>query len=320
MLRHSRGSTVPSWQARLTNLVARHVVKRRFARDGFSQGSVGWAVSVLEWALGGFRDGAASQVNLAGVPCEVLRPMRGETERVVLLLHGGGFCVHLPRTYRRFARALADAARATVFVPDYRLAPEHPFPAASDDSLAVYRSLLAGGWDPRRLAVVGDSAGGNLALVTLLRARDEGLPLPACAVAISPAADLTLSSGSFTTNAEADPLVPAAILGALASQYVDEARARHPYASPMLGDFASLPPLHIVAGSTEVLLDSALGSAAAARKAGVAVELRVWDSMPHAFPLLSFLPEARSALAEAARFIAEKTAPRCDSSPPRPSP
>jgi acetyl esterase/lipase len=315
-----RGSTVPSWQARLTNFALRNVVKRRFARAGFSQGSVGSAVSVLEWALGGFREEVASRVTLAGVPCDVLRPLGSETERLVLLLHGGGFCVHLPRTYRRFARMLAEASRATVFVPEYRLAPEHRFPAATDDSLAVYRALLAAGWDPRRLALVGDSAGGNLVLATLLRARDEGLPLPACAVAISPAADLTLSSGSFTANAEADPLVPAAILGDLASQYADETELLHPYASPMLGDFASLPPLHIIVGSTEVLLDSALGSGDAARKAGVAIELRVWDSMPHAFPLLPFLPESRRALRDAVRFIVEMTGPQCDSSPPRPSP
>jgi acetyl esterase/lipase len=233
------------------------------------------------------------------VPCDIVGPLHPpSSERVVLYLHGGAFCVHMPRSYKRFARRLAEACGATVCVPAYRLAPEHRYPAGADDCLAVYRALLNDGCDPRRLCLMGDSAGGNLALVTLLRARDEKLPLPACAIVLSPGADLTFSGASYRRNAEDDPLNWT--LGALhqvAKQYADADNMTHPHVSPIQGDFTGLPPLKILVGSTEVLLDDSIAVAESCRAAGGDVELHVWHQMPHVFPIYSFLPEGRMAAA-----------------------
>jgi acetyl esterase/lipase len=196
---------------------------------------------------------------IAGVPCDVVHPRRPPpVERVMLYLHGGGFCVHLPQSYMRFARRLAEACGATVYVPAYRLAPEYRHPAAPDDCLAVYRALLNDGCDPRRLCLMGDSAGGNLALVTLLRARDGKLPLPACAIVMSPSADLTFSGASYRRNAKADPVLPLDTLHQIAREYVGAGSTAHPHVSPVRGDFTGLPPLKILVGSTEVLLSDSI--------------------------------------------------------------
>jgi acetyl esterase/lipase len=295
----------PSWQARALNFVTRHAIKRRLARRGLSAGTVRSVVRLLEWmtfSVGGFA--TVHRKTIAGVPCDVVYPLNPlPVERVVLYLHGGGFFVHLPQSYQRFARLLADALGATVYLPAYRLAPEYPFPAATDDCLAVYTALLQDGCNPQRLCLMGDSAGGNLALVTLLRARDAGLALPACATVLSPGADLTFSGASFEGNAERDPMIPPGALRQVVRQYVSEDRTGHPYVSPMLGDFTGLPPLAILVGSTEVLLDSSVSTAQSSRHAGVQVQLQVWRDMPHVFPLLGCLPEARMALQHMAHFF-----------------
>ncbi|MES2259386.1 MAG: alpha/beta hydrolase [Pseudomonadota bacterium] len=299
-----------SWQASTLNFVSRHTLKRYIGHAGVSTTSARHSVQFLE-LLGGMGAAPAAQRQLVGgVPCDVLRPARPTPrERVLLYLHGGGFFTHLPRAYRRFAQRLADACRATVYLPDYRLAPEHRYPAATDDCLAVYGALLGAGVDPRRFGVMGDSAGGNLALATLLRARDAGLAMPACASVMSPGADLTRWDGSMIDNAEADPFIPVRALRQVVAQYIDPDRAVEPYASPALGDFSGLPPLEIVVGSTEVLLDSSLTTAAACETAGIAVALNVWQQMPHVFPLFDFLPEGRAALAQTTAFIDRYLAP-----------
>lgn len=298
-----------SWQARLLNFFSRHALKGPVERRGLSTRTVRNLVQTLE--LLSFSVGNLATVHrkqIAGVPCDVVYPLNPPSpERVVLYLHGGGFFTHLPKSYQRFAQRLAEACGATVYLPDYRLAPEHRHPAAPDDCLAVYQALLEEGCDPRRLALMGDSAGGNLCLVTLLRARDQGLALPACATAISPGADLTYSGASYQRNATADPFVPMSALYQVASQYVDAADAAHPHASPVHGDYTGLPPLKIVVGSTEVLLDSSIAIADSCRRIGVSVDLEVWEQMPHVFPLFGFLPEAKVAMQDMRDFFNEHT-------------
>jgi len=300
-----------SWQARLVNRFTRHAIKAPVARTGFPA-SVARAMARLLELTTSSSFGSLATVHrktIAGVPCEVVYPVNPPLEeRVVLYLHGGGFCLHLPSSYRRFARRLADACGATICLPAYRLAPEHRYPAAPDDCMAVYRALLVDGCDPRRLCVMGDSAGGNLALVTLLRARDEKIPLPACAIVMSPGADLTFSGDSYHRNASADPLVPMNALLQVARQYVDTQSTAHPHASPMLGDFTGLPPIKIVVGSTEVLLDDSVTIAASHRAAGGEVVLQVWHQMPHVFPIYAFLPEGRMALRQMVDFFDKHTA------------
>lgn len=301
-----------SWQAATLNFVGRHTLKRRAARHGLSTTNVRKAVRLLELLGAGLgRERPVLRRQIAGVPCDVLFSTRGAPNgRKLLYLHGGGFFAHLPRSYRRYAQRLADALGATVYMPDYRLAPEHRYPAAPDDCMAVYRALLADGADPAMLCVMGDSAGGNLALVTLLRARDAGLPMPACASVISPGADLTLGGASFSTNAAADPMVPLRALRQAVEQYVCAGQALDPYVSPIFGDYSGFPPIEIVVGSTEVLLDSARSAAAACHAAEVQVELHVWHAMPHVFPLFSYLPEARAALLQTTAFIAGHLGPQ----------
>ena len=307
----SIGGDAISWQASLLNFLSRHAIKRRVERRGLSTGTARTVVRLLELLTAGFGGMApVRRLRVAGVDCDVVYPLNPPPEeRVILYLHGGGFFVHLPRSYKRFARRLAEACGATVYLPAYRLAPEHRYPAATDDCLAVYGALLLDGCDPRRMSVMGDSAGGNLALVTLLRARDAGLPLPCCASVLSPGADLTMSGESFVGNAKADPFIPVEALREVVRLYVNAERTSEPHVSPMLADLHGLPPLEIVVGSTEVLLDSSLGTADACRAAGVTVELRVWHRMPHVFPLFSYLPEGRIALGQMAAFFLKHCTP-----------
>jgi monoterpene epsilon-lactone hydrolase len=292
-----------SWQARLLNSFLRHAIKRPI-QDGIRPSSARFAIRLLEMITPGRGAARAHSVDIGGVPCEVVVPRHPAARgRVVLYLHGGGFFAHLPRRYRRFARMLADAMGATVYLPAYRLAPEHRFPAATDDCMAVFRKLLTDGCAPASMCVMGDSAGGNLALVLLLRARDEKVALPCCAIVLSPGADLTFSGASYAGNADADPLIPAKALVQLVPLYVDADKVAHPYVSPMLGDYVGLPPIRILVGSTEVLLDSSVTTAASARGAGVDVSLQVWRDMPHVFPIFSFLPEGRMAMRDMAGFF-----------------
>ena len=309
-----------SWQAQLLNFVSRRLIKRRIERHGLAPRSMRRVIRLLE-LTGASWQGFATvhRKRIAGVPCDVVYPLNPPpVERVLLYLHGGGFCVHLPRSYRQFARRLAEAFGATVYLPAYRLAPEHRYPSATDDCLAVYKALVdIEGHDPRQLGLMGDSAGGNLALVTLQRARDERLPMPSCAILLSPCTDLGRvheggdgdGDGSAVPrrNAEADPMIPVSALRLVVDQYVDAADRAHPHASPLRGKFKGLPPLKILAGSTEVLLDDAIDAARACRAAGVDVDLQIWEQMLHVFPLIGFLPEGRLALAQMVEFFERHT-------------
>jgi epsilon-lactone hydrolase len=246
---------------------------------------------------------------------EADRPLRGEwlipTARpnaTILYLHGGGYYFCSPRSHRAITFGLASSGNAAVFSLEYRLAPEHRFPAALDDSVAAYRRLLADGIEAQSIALAGDSAGGGLALATLLALRDAGDPLPSAAVLFSPWTDLTCSGESMRTNEGRDPMYHAMVFPRVAAQYLGGAEATNPYASPLFGRFEGLPPLLIQVGDTELLLDDSTRVAAKARAAGVRVELEVWRDVPHIFQIWApFMPEAREALAHAAAFI-ESTA------------
>jgi acetyl esterase/lipase len=221
----------------------------------------------------------------------------------VLFLHGGAYAVGSFRNYGHFTWRLGKAARARVVALDYRMAPEHPYPAALDDALAGYRWLLAQGTDPKRVLVAGDSAGGGLALALLLKLRDDGLPLPAAAVVMSPWTDLAMTGASLHTNAERDPMLVASEVPRLAAMYLDGADSRDPYASPLYADPRGLPPTLIQAGGDEILLDDAVRMAEKMKAAGCEVELQIWPRMPHVFQLLAtVMPEAQAAVAEIARF------------------
>jgi epsilon-lactone hydrolase len=221
-------------------------------------------------------------------------------DRVVLYLHGGGFIVETPRIHGALVARIGAQARARALMPSYRLAPEHPCPAALDDCIAAYRHLLANGLHADHIAIVGDSAGGSLTLGLLLRARDEGLALPACAVVLSPATDGTLSGDSLQRNAGHDAMFAPSLFQALMPLYLRDASLRtHPHASPLHGDLNGLPPILVLVGSTELLLDDAVRFAGKCPSA----TLEVWHDMPHVFPLFEFLPEAVQATQRIGRFV-----------------
>lgn len=189
-------------------------------------------------------------------------------------------------------------------MPDYRLAPEHPFPAAIDDAEAAYLTMLESGVEPSRLAIAGDSAGGNLVFALLLKLKQRGAPMPAGAVGLSPFADFTGSGDSFRVNAASDPLLHIRGFESVVRAYASGEDAANPLLSPIFGDLSGLPPTLIQCGSDEILLDDARRLHAALLTAGVASELEIWPRMPHVWQAFaSFLPEGRSAISRITAFL-----------------
>jgi monoterpene epsilon-lactone hydrolase len=232
----------------------------------------------------------------------------GAAARTLLYFHGGGYFACSPATHRPLTLALAAAAEARTFVPVYRLAPEHRFPAAVEDAVAAYRRVIALGTPASRLVVGGDSAGGGLALAALLSLRDAGDALPAGAVLFSPWTDLAATGASVVSNARRDVMFHGGSIAKGARVYLGDTPATHPLASPLYADLRGLPPLFIQASDSEVLLDDSTRLAAKAAAAGVAVDFTAWHGLPHVWQVFaSMLPEARAALAEAAVFVRRVT-------------
>ncbi len=224
--------------------------------------------------------------------------------RHILYLHGGAYNFGAPSYYRDFIWRVAAASCARVLCIAYRLAPEHPFPAAVDDAVAAYRWLLAERAAPQQTAMMGDSAGGGLVFATLLRLRDAGMPLPRAAIALSPWTDLAMTGQSLRINAGADPALKTEHTAWFARSYLAGADPRHPYASPLYGDLAGLPPSLIQVGSDEILRDDAERMADRLRAAGCRVELEVWPRMPHSWQLFArVVPEGRRAIARVGAFV-----------------
>jgi epsilon-lactone hydrolase len=234
---------------------------------------------------------------LGGVAAEWTSVRGVSPDRAVLYFHGGAYCLGSIATHRALVGNLARASATRVASLEYRLAPEHPFPAAVDDAVSAYRALLVAGASPSRVALAGDSAGGGLAAATLLALRDAGDPLPACAVLLSPWLDLSCSGESMRTRLEQDPVIRPAPLRSLAEAYLCGAGARDPLASPVYGDLRGLPPLLVQVGTAETLLDDSTRFADRARASGVDVALEVWDDMIHVWHAFSpLLPEADRAI------------------------
>lgn len=250
-------------------------------------------------------------VTAGQVACEWVHGPFNQGGHAVVYLHGGGYVFGSAATFRELIGRLSIAAGMWVLAPDYRLAPEHPFPAAVEDALAAYRWLLgAGGLEPERIVISGDSAGGGLALATLLALRDAGERLPAAAVLLSPWIDLTCSGNSYTSRAESDPLFTRKQVVALAAQYLAGADPTSVLASPIYADLKGLPPLLVHVGSDEVLLDDATRLAERAKAAGVDVDLKIWDGMWHEFQRFAGrgVIEAEESIDLIGAFIKERVA------------
>ena len=261
------------------------------------------------------KPGSAVQVKpdqLAGLPVEWVTP-RGlaqpDTAAICLYLHGGAFVMGGLNSHRDLAAQLAQRAQIRVLMVDYRLAPEHPFPAALDDALAVYRALLAQGIPAQRLLLGGDSAGGNLALGTAQAIRSHSLPLPAALVLFSPWLDLTGHSPSRRTHAASDVMLSQQVLDEAAALYAPGLAGDDARLSPLFGELAGLPPCLLVASSAEILIDDARRLQQKMLAAGGQLELLEWANMPHAFPVMArHLPEGRAALDQTARFVRQRLA------------
>lgn len=241
---------------------------------------------------------------LAGEWIEPVATQHAAREQTILYLHGGGYVAMSPRTHRSLTSRLASGSGARLFALDYRLAPEHRFPAALDDAVAAYRALIAGGTPASRIVVAGDSAGGGLALALLVALRDAGDPLPAACVLFSPWTDLAATGQSIVGNDAADVLMSGLWVALQARFYLGDTPATHPLASPVYADLTGLPPLLIQVSSTEVLLDDARRVAENAKRCGGEATLQVWPDLPHDWQMFApILPEARAALRDASAFI-----------------
>ena len=249
-------------------------------------------------------DVGLERVDAGGVPGEWTDPPGAAGDRVILYVHGGGYIIGSIASHRGLVAGLARATGARALSLDYRLAPEHPFPAAVDDALAGYRFLLAGGFSPKKIAVAGDSAGGGLTVATLVAIREAGLPQPACAFCISPWVDLEGLGASMITKAALDPMVQKEGLAGMAEGYLAGASPRTPLAAPLYADLRGIAPLLIHVGSAETLLDDSMRLAAAAAAADVDVRLESWPGMIHVWHFFhTMLGEGREAIASAGAYI-----------------
>ena len=222
----------------------------------------------------------------------------------VLYFHGGAFMAGETATYNAMAGYLARKLPGEVYLLDYRLAPEHPYPAALDDCMRAYRALLDQGVNPEHLIVAGDSAGGNLTLATLLRARDEGLPLPRCAVTFSPSTDATCRLPSIDGNDPSDVMLTASMIRQASAIYLNGTDPRTPRASPLHGEYQGLPPLFFTTSESECLRDDCYAAVNKAREAGVTARLVTRKDMPHVWPIFyPLIPEAKKDLKQAVAFM-----------------
>ena len=244
------------------------------------------------------------EVDVAGIPGEWICPHHSDPEPVILYLHGGGYSLGSVATHRPLIARIALACQARALAIDYRLAPEYPFPHAIDDARNAYSWLIEQGISPRKIIIMGDSAGGGLSIATLLSLKDANAEMPAAAVCISPWTDMEASGASFSEKAKADPMIDRQGVVEFAAMYLNGADPRSPLASPLYADLRGLPPLLLQVGSCEVLLDDSTRIAERARNAGVEVELQVWDNMIHVWHyLVRSLPQAQQAIAKIAAFV-----------------
>jgi len=254
---------------------------------------------------------------VGGVPAIVATPTEVEPDRHILYLHGGGYIVGSPKSHIAMCARLAKRSGSVVTVIDYRLAPEHPYPACIDDCLAAYREL-AGRIDPALITIAGDSAGGGATLATMCALRDAGDILPACGYVLSPWTDLTGSGESMQSKADVDPMIDPRYVVETAGMYTGEKPHDHPGVSPLFADLTGLPPIFVQTGANEVLLSDSTRFAERAAAAGVMVELEVVDHMWHVFQAFAgMMPEATNALIRASEFIRAATPARAPSATPQ---
>lgn len=249
---------------------------------------------------------SVESLDLSGIPSEKITPSGAAPGKALLYLHGGGHVIGSLKSHRHLVSRLAVAAGVAAFHIDYRLAPEHPYPAALEDALKVYKQILATGIAPEDMVVGGESAGGNLATALLLKVREDGLPQPAGLYLLSPWLDMTTAGESYQKIGARDPIITREGIEMVSAAYLG-GKPDNPFTSPVRADLAGLPPVLIQVGSEEVLLSDSLTFANRAAMAGVEVKLHVWPEMPHAWPLFHvFIRAGLAAIDEASQWMRQR--------------
>ena len=301
-----------SLRTKLINFLMRHTVKPLLRRQGAEidlirrrMGSDPSKVKTLPETIESF------VVEIDGLKIERISSKSSTRTRALLYFHGGGYVLGASPGHRDLAAALAEMADLAVYLVDYRLAPEHPFPAAVDDALQAYQWLLEQGFEPSQIILGGDSAGGGLAVSTLLNLKNLGLAAPAAAMLLSPWLDLSLSGASVETNEHADVVLSKSVLVAWADHYLQGRDALAPLASPIYGDLVGLPPVLVHVGSTEILRSDSEDLVDRIIEHDGSAVLKVWDDLPHVFQVLSGrLPEAKASLKLLADYCAQQLQPK----------
>lgn len=301
---------MPSLQSRIVRFVLkhRHLLRFRLKRDTIDWNTPIPALRQQAEKIAKLIAKMPATIEVAPVAIEELsaewiRPHEATKDEAILYVHGGGYALGSCQGHRSIVAKFVKGSGIGALLFDYRLAPENPFPAAIDDSVAAYRWLLSEGISSSRIAIVGDSAGGGLCLATLIALKDQGIPLPAAAVAVSPWTDLKCTGESYRIK-DKDPLTPEGSWAIFSNYYVRDNDPCLPWISPLYGDLQGLPPMLIYVGEDEVLLDDSIRFAEKAKNSGVDVTLRVGEGMVHCFPVLAPLfPEARQAMDEICAFI-----------------
>jgi acetyl esterase/lipase len=297
-----------SWQARLLNGYLRMAIRKSPQGKGVehfrravtrADNLIDLVPKQMQW----------QESSLGGIPARHVTPRQGCSKGTVFLLHGGAWCLETPNAHTALAARLALALGMDAWIPSYRLAPEHPFPAASEDCLRAWNALLEMGTDPSGVVLFGDSAGGALSLGLLGQLRDAARALPSCAVLISPATDLTSVGRSVVDNEHTESMFRLATVMLFRHWYLGTSDPTDPLVSPYWGDFSDFPPLMFQVSGAEILLDNSVLAEAKARSQGVNTKISIWPGMPHDFTLFGLLPEARRALIELADFARLHAAP-----------
>ena len=299
-------SRAPSIQSRTATFLLKRLVKREQAQDS-SVGTVRRAVNTFMWLTPRQSGVKVFPSRQAQLPGEWVVCPQAEAGRLVLYLHGGGYFFGSPQSHRPLTTRLSRLSASRVLALRYRLAPEHPFPSAIEDAARAYCTLLSQGVLPEKIVLAGDSAGGGLALATLLSLKDHGVPLPAGAICFSPWTDLAVTGESVHRNADRCAMFQEGALHRAARQYLGGVSPYHPLASPIYANLEGLPPLLIHVSDTELLTDDSRRIVEYARLAGVQARIEVYPDQPHVWQLFSLLPEALDSLQKAATAVKEWT-------------
>lgn len=297
------GNKMPSFRSKFCRILTKYLVAPKFNPNKTIDEARRGMESLTKLASLPSKT-KVKKITFNSISAEWICANEAHDDRVILYLHGGGYNICSPNTHRELAAHISMASGAKVLLPDYRLAPEQPFPSALEDATSAYRWLLDTGLTSENIAIAGDSAGGGLSIATSISLRDAGEPSPASIACISPWTDLEMSGNSINTHAEIDPMLNLQSMKIMASNYIGEGDPRSPLISPIYADLKGISPLLIHVGSDEMLLDDSKRIAEKAKSAGVDVTLKIYDQMWHAFHLNArLMPEAKNAIEALGSFI-----------------